>query len=182
MALTESRALPKGATAPDFALVDTRSNTTVTRDDFNGAPLLVVFMCNHCPFVVHLLDSLVERTNEFAKLGVSTVAISANDVKQYPQDGPDRMAELAATKGFEFPYLFDETQQTAKAFKAVCTPEFYLFNDEHALFYHGQWDNSRPGNGSATGDDVAQAVHTVLADGAAPANVSAAVGCSIKWA
>ena len=186
MALTESRALPTGATAPDFALKDTRpgtnQGTSVTRDDFNGSPLLVVIMCNHCPFVVHLLDSLVMRTNEFATKGVSTVAISANDVASYPQDGPDKMGELAERHGFEFPYLYDETQQVAKEFKAVCTPEFYLFDDEHTLFYHGQWDDSRPGSGTATGDDVAQAIQALLADEPAPSDVRAAVGCSIKWA
>ncbi len=182
MALTKSRVLPTGATAPDFALTDTRSNTQVTRADFNGSPLLVVIMCNHCPFVVHLLDSLVQRTIEFAENGVSTVAISANDVASYPQDGPDKMAELAASRGFQFPYLFDETQQVAKEFKAVCTPEFYLFDEEHTLFYHGQWDSTRPSSGTATGDDVAQAVKTLLADEPAPSNVKAAVGCSVKWA
>ena len=182
MAITESRTLPLGATAPDFSLVDTRTQTTVTRDDFNGSPLLVAIMCNHCPFVVHLLDSLVQRAAEFSESGVSTVAISSNDIKSYPQDGPDKMAELAQSRGFDFPYLFDESQNVAKEFAAVCTPEFYLFNDEHALYYHGQWDNTRPGNGNATGDDVAQAVKTLLADEPAPANTRAAMGCSIKWA
>lgn len=181
MARTESRNLPLGATAPDFALTDTVSQTIVTRDDFNGSPLLVIFMCNHCPFVVHLLESLAKRTQEFAELGVSTVAISSNDVASYPQDGPEKMAELAKAQGFQFPYLFDETQQVAKEFAAVCTPEFYLFNDEHALYYHGQWDDSRPGRGVASGDDVARAVTQLLADEPAPSDTRAAVGCSIKW-
>ena len=182
MALTESRTLPIGATAPDFALVDTCTNHTVVREDFNGSPLLVAIICNHCPFVVHLLDSLVQRAGEFAGAGVSTVAISSNDIQSYPQDGPDKMAQLASNRGFDFPYLFDETQNVAKEFAAVCTPEFYLFDDEHALYYHGQWDSSRPGGGTATGDDVAAAVKSLLADEPAPQNVRAAMGCSIKWA
>lgn len=182
MAMTESRTLTLGAAAPDFELVDTRTQTTVTRADFNGTPLLVAIICNHCPFVVHLLDSLVQRSNEFAQSGIATVAISSNDVRSYPQDGPEPMAELAKSKGFEFPYLYDETQQVAKEFAAVCTPEFYLFNDEHALYYHGQWDGSRPGSGDASGDDVAAAVNRLLADEPPPENVQAAMGCSIKWA
>ncbi len=182
MALTESRALPVGATAPDFSLPDTRTKTHVDREDFNGHPLLVVFMCNHCPFVVHLLDSLVERCAEFSQQGVSTVAISANDVISYPQDGPEPMAALAKTRNFNFPYLYDETQQVAKAFSAVCTPEFYLFDDNHALFYHGQWDSTRPGQGTANGNDVADAISLLLNDKPAPTDVRAAVGCSIKWA
>jgi len=182
MAITESRALPPGATAPDFSLPDTRTRTLVDREDFNGHPLLVVFMCNHCPFVVHLLDSLATRTREFSKQGVSTVAISANDIQSYPQDGPEKMAELANQYDFDFPYLFDETQQVAKAFAAVCTPEFYLFDENHALYYHGQWDSTRPGQGVASGDDVAAAVTSLLAEQPAPTEVQSAVGCSIKWA
>jgi len=182
MAMTESRTLPIGATAPDFALVDTRTQTTVEREDFNGSPLLVAIICNHCPFVVHLLDSLVHRAAEFSNAGVFTVAISSNDVNSYPQDSPDKMADLANSRGFDFPYLFDSTQNVAREFAAVCTPEFYLFDDEHALYYHGQWDSSRPGSGSANGDDVAAAVKSLLADEPAPQNVKAAMGCSIKWA
>jgi len=182
MAMTESRSLPLGATAPDFALIDTRTGTEVTRADFNGGPLLVAIMCNHCPFVVHLLDSLVERTAEFATQGVASVAISSNDIVSYPQDGPERMAELAASRGFDFPYLFDADQKVAREFAAVCTPEFYLFDENHALFYHGQWDNSRPGSGAASGDDVAAAVAAIVNDEPPPENVRPAMGCSIKWA
>ena len=182
MALTESRTLSLGATAPDFDLIDTRNQSSVTREDFNGSPLLVAIMCNHCPYVIHLLDSLVQRAAEFSQKGVATVAISANDVRSYPQDGPDKMSQLASSRGFGFPYLYDETQSVAKAFAAVCTPEFYLFNDEHALYYHGQWDSTHPGGGDATGDDVAKAVTSLLADEPAPSNVRAAMGCSIKWA
>jgi len=182
MALTESRALPIGATAPDFSLPDTRNNTQVEREDFNGNPLLVVFMCNHCPFVVHLLSSLATRAQEFANQGVSTVAISSNDIKSYPQDGPQKMADLAKQHNFDFPYLFDESQQVAKAFNAVCTPEFYLFDDTHALYYHGQWDSTRPGQGVPTGDDVAAAILNLTDDKPAPTDVQSAMGCSIKWA
>lgn len=182
MALTQSRTLPLGATAPDFLLPDTRTNTQVDREDFNGNPLLVVFMCNHCPFVVHLLESLAERTQKFSEQGVSCVAISANDVQSYPQDGPEKMAELAKQYDFSFPYLYDESQTVAKAFAAVCTPEFYLFDENHALYYHGQWDSTRPGQGVANGEDVATAVAHLLDDKPAPNEVRAAVGCSIKWA
>jgi len=182
MALTESRELPIGASAPDFSLRDTCSGNTVERGDFNGTPLLVVFMCNHCPFVVHLLDSLVSRCAEFQNQGVACVAISSNDINSYPQDGPERMAELAAKYGFGFPYLYDASQTVAREYTAVCTPEFFLFDDTHALYYHGQWDSSRPGSGSATGDDVAAAVTALVADEPAPTAVKPSMGCSIKWA
>jgi len=182
MALTESRQLPLGATAPDFSLTDTRNGQQVERADFIGSPLLVVVMCNHCPYVIHLLDSLVQRTKEFASLGVQTVALSANDANSYPQDGPKKMAELAAKCGFEFPYLYDESQSVAREFAAVCTPEFYVFDDEHALYYHGQWDGTRPGQQPATGDDVAQAVQHLLQDAKPPTDVKPSIGCSIKWA
>jgi len=182
MAMLESKQLPVGATAPDFALPNTRNGQQVERADFTGSPLLVVFMCNHCPFVIHLMDSLAARSKEFAALGVPTVAISANDATRYPQDGPEKMAALADTRGFEFPYLYDESQSVAREFAAVCTPEFYLFDDEHALYYHGQWDDSRPGQGLATGHDVAKAVQDLLQDAPAPEHVKPSVGCSIKWA
>jgi len=125
MALTESKSLPQGAICPDFELTDTRSGTLVNREDFNGSPLMVAVICNHCPYVVHLLDSLVTRAAEFKTDGLETVAISANDIISHPQDGPEKMAELAENRGFGFPYLFDESQAVAKAFHAVCTPEFY---------------------------------------------------------
>lgn len=182
MALTESRSLPLGALAPEFSLIDTRNQQRIELEDFNGSPLLVAVICNHCPFVVHLLESFVQRSAEFKELGVETVAISSNDVKHYPQDGPEKMAELAARYGFTFPYLYDSTQAVARAFAAVCTPEFYVFNDEHTLYYHGQWDSSRPGRGSATGDSVATVIEHLVAGKPAPETTYPSVGCSVKWA
>ncbi len=181
MVKTESVNMPLGATAPAFTLPDTRSNLPVSLADHADRSVLIVFMCNHCPYVVHLLDELVSLAHEAARDNVATIAISANDVTRYPQDGPDKMAELAERKGFDFPYCFDESQAVARAYGAVCTPDIFLFDADHRLYYHGQFDNTRPGQGQAHGADLHSAIKSLVQGQAAPADTKPSVGCSIKW-
>lgn len=181
MVLKESTAVNQGAPAPDFTLPDTQSLRSVSLSDFSGSPLLVVFMCNHCPYVVHLLAALTDTADELAGLGVATVAISANDVVGYPQDGPEKMAELAKAQGFNFPYCYDESQDVAKAYGAVCTPDIFLFDANHQLYYQGQFDDTRPGQGVANGQSVKLAAADLLAGKPASKNSAPSVGCSIKW-
>ena len=181
MARTESAALPPGTPAPPFTLPDARGNQPVSPADHAGRPLLVAFLCNHCPYVVHVLEPFVALAAAFAPRGLATIAISANDIAAYPQDGPVAMAALAEAKGFGFPYCFDESQDVARAYGAVCTPDLYLFDAGHRLFYRGQFDATRPGRGDATGEDLAAAIESLLAGDAPPADPPPSVGCSIKW-
>ncbi len=181
MVLVESTTKRSDAPAPDFTLPDTRSKQNVSLSDFAGSPLLVVFMCNHCPYVVHILTALKESADELASRGIATVAISANDVVGYPQDGPDKMAELAKAHGFNFPYCYDETQSVAKSYGAVCTPDIFLFDANHHLYYQGQFDDTRPGQGTANGQSVTLAATELLAGKPPSSNSAPSVGCSIKW-
>ena len=181
MVMTESINMPLGANAPTFTLPDTRSNLPVSLAEHTGHSVLIVFMCNHCPYVVHLLDELVSLAHEAARDNVDTIAISANDVARYPQDGPDKMAELAKLRGFDFPYCFDESQTVARAYGAVCTPDIFLFDAGHQLYYHGQFDNTRPGQGQAHGADLRSAIKSLVQGQPAPADIKPSVGCSIKW-
>ena len=181
MTLTESAQLVPGNPARSFTLPDTRTGKPVSLDEFTGQAVLLAFICNHCPYVVHLLDAFVQVTGNMAAQGVATIAISANDAAQYPADSPDKMAELAASRGFNFPYCHDESQAVAKAYGAVCTPDLFLFDTQHKLYYHGQFDASRPGQGAATGADLSAAVTQLLAQQSAPQNTQPSVGCSIKW-
>ena len=182
MAKTSSNDMPPGAAAPDFTLPDTRTGQSVSLTDHAGSPLLVLFMCNHCPYVVHIVDELVRLAADFHDRGVKTLAISANDVNSHPADSPENMGKLAADKDFGFPYLFDESQDVARAYGAVCTPDIYVFDADHRLFYRGQFDATRPGQGStATGDDLRAALAALLAGESAPQPQHPSVGCSIKW-
>lgn len=182
MALTESTMLPLGAALPAFSLPDTVSGANVSDADFRGKPLVVVFICNHCPYVVHILDALASAGRDFAAAGVGMLAISSNDIETHPADAPDLMAELARTRGFNFPYAFDASQRVARAFDAACTPDFYLFDAEGALVYRGQFDASRPGNGIAvTGEALRAAVEAVGAGKAVSEAQTPSIGCSIKW-
>jgi len=174
--------------APEFALPDP-AGRTYTLDDFARArALLVAFICNHCPFVQHILGGLVAFATEYKAKGLATVAINSNDVRAFPEDGPAEMAQLSATRGFTFPYLYDETQDVAKAFGAACTPDFFLYDAARRLFYRGRFDNSRPqtehstGNGvPVTGADMRAAADTVLAGKPAPSAQLPSMGCSLKW-
>jgi peroxiredoxin len=174
--------LALGTSAPPFSLPDTKGNT-VLLDDFEGAPaLLVMFMCNHCPFVKHILNHLVELVKEYQAKGVAVVGINSNDVANFPDDRPEMMAELVVQAGFTFPYLFDETQQVAKAYRAACTPDFFLFNSERQLVYRGQMDDSRPGNGiPITGADLRAALDAVLLGKDISVDQKPSIGCNIKW-
>ena len=181
MVKTASTMLPLGTQAPDFALVNV-DGTTVTRGDFAGKPLLVIFMCNHCPFVVHLRDALAAFGSEYLEKGLAIVGVSSNDVEKYPQDGPEPMKEEAASAGYTFPYLFDGDQSVAKAYRAACTPDFFPFDKDHALVYRGQFDGSRPGNDVAvTGEDLRTAADAVLSGAEVSADQTPGLGCNIKW-
>jgi peroxiredoxin len=179
----ESLMQPLGTAAAHFALPDTRSGRSVTLEDFAAAPaLLVAFICNHCPYVQHLLPAFVAFAREFGARGLAVVAISANDITSHPADAPDEMTRLARSQGFTFPYLFDASQQVAKAYRAVCTPDFFLFDRARRLVYRGQFDASRPRKGIAvTGSDLRAAVEALLGGGVVALEQTASVGCSIKW-
>ncbi len=182
MVATNSTMLPLGTEAPDFRLPDTVGGGTVARDDFAGAPgLLVAFLCNHCPYVRHLRDELARFGRDYQAKGLAIVAVSANDAAAYPDDAPEKMAEEARAAGYPFPYLYDETQEVAKAYRAACTPDFFLFDADRRLVYRGQFDSSRPGHGAPTGADLRAAADAVLAGRALPAEQRPSIGCNIKW-
>lgn len=171
-----------GRKAPQFRLPDPQGNW-VSSEDFAGAPaLLVAFICNHCPYVKHVRAAFAEFAKEYQERGVAVVAISSNDVVAYPDDSPEKMAEEIKLAGYTFPYLYDETQEVARAYQAVCTPDFFLFDRDHKLVYRGQFDDTRPNSGrSATGTDLRAALDAVLAGRAVSAEQKPSVGCGIKW-
>jgi peroxiredoxin len=175
--------LPLGTPAAPFALPDTVTGRTVALEDFASSPaLLVAFICNHCPFVKHILDGFVACARDFAARGVAVVAISPNDVLSHPADAPAEMARVARLRGFSFPYLYDESQQVAKAYQAICTPDFFLFDRNRRLAYRGQLDPSRPGNNiPVTGADLRAACEALLEGKAVTREQIPSVGCSIKW-
>lgn len=182
MAQTPSTMLDIGTQAPDFSLPDPASGKQVSLSDYAGRPLLVVFSCNHCPYVLHIIDSFSGFANAIQKRDVGVVMICANDAAAYPQDGPEKMAEFARRHGFEFPYLYDESQQVARAYQAACTPDLYLFDASHRLVYRGQYDGSRPGNEIAVdGADLRAAVEALLANEDISSEQTPSVGCNIKW-
>lgn len=182
MAVTASTMLTLGTSAPGFSLPDTKGKL-VSLEDFRDAPvLLVVFMCNHCPFVKHVLDGMVGLIKDYQAKGVAAVGVSSNDVEDYPDDRPELMAKLAEQKGFTFPYLYDETQDVARAYHAACTPDFFLFDRRRKLIYRGQMDDSRPGNNiPVTGSDLRAALDAVLAGKPVAAKQVPSMGCNIKW-
>ena len=178
-----STMLALGTEAPDFALPDVTTGRTVSRSDFDGRKaLLVMFICRHCPYVRHVRVGLAELGRDYEDRDVGIVAISANDPEDYPEDAPERLAAEAREAGYTFPYLFDETQEVAKAYSAACTPDFFLFAADRRLAYRGQFDSSRPGNGvPVTGEDVRGAIDALLADRPVPQDQRPSVGCTIKW-
>jgi len=182
MVRTPSTMLPLGTEAPDFRLMNV-DGREVSRDDFADAPaLLVIFMCNHCPFVIHVADELARLTREYMGRGVAVVGINSNDASQYPADSPERMVAEAEARGYEFPYLYDETQEVAHAYRAACTPDFFLFDRKKKLVYRGQMDDSRPDSGiPVTGRDLRLALDAVLANEEIPVEQRPSIGCNIKW-
>lgn len=181
MAKTLSYMLPLGTPAPDFELPDI-SGRLYSLDDFKNTPVLVAFICCHCPYVKHVIKQFANVCNQFIRKGGAVVAVNANDLDNYPQDGPENMASDIKTYGFNFPYLLDETQETAKAYKAVCTPDFFLFDKEHRLVYRGQMDDSRPENSHpVTGKDLEDAMNAVLNNQPVSQDQKPSLGCNIKW-
>ncbi|MCP4788384.1 MAG: thioredoxin family protein [Fuerstiella sp.] len=181
MVKTASTMLPLGTPAPSFSLPNV-DGTTVSNTDSVGKPLLVIFMCNHCPFVVHLRGALAAFGDEYQAKGLAIIGISSNDVRNYPQDGPEEMKKEAQDAGYRFAYLYDSDQSVAKAYKAACTPDFFLFDADHSLVYRGQFDSSRPGNDIAvTGQDLKAACDAVLSGQNVAGVQQPGIGCNIKW-
>ena len=183
MVATNSSMLPIGTKAEHFSLEDVRTNKIVKFQKENDAKgYLIAFICNHCPFVIHLIEHLTIQFNEIQKEGIKVLAISSNDVEKYPQDSPEKMKKLAQTYGFEFPYLFDESQEVAISYRAACTPDFFLFNANLELFYRGRYDSSRPGSQHpVTGKDLINAVECLQLGNPYPEKQMPSIGCNIKW-
>lgn len=183
MALTPSNMLPLGTAAPSFALPEPATGRQVTLEQVRGVQgTLVMFLCNHCPYVQHVNAGLVALGRDAQARGIGVAAISSNDLQRYPQDGPTEMARVAREQGYPFPYLFDASQAVARAYDAACTPDFYLFDAALRLVYRGRLDDSTPGNGRpVTGDDLRAAVDALLAGRPVPAAQSPSLGCNIKW-
>ncbi len=183
MARTESLMLPLDTKAPDFLLYNCADQSQNSLDQVKGTSgTLMIFMCNHCPYVLHLLDKIVEMSNQIRDWGINTVAISSNDVERYPDDSPELMKELAIEKAFKFPYLYDETQEIAMAYNAACTPDFYLFDDNLKLVYRGRFDDARPKNGNpVTGYDLMQACKNLQKGIEQNKKQIPSLGCGIKW-
>ena len=183
MVKTASTMLPLGTSAPEFSLTNVLTGKTTSLPEFaDRAGLLVMFICNHCPFVKHLQPALAGFAREYQPRGLGIVAISSNDVASHPDDGPDQMKAEGLAAGYTFPYLYDASQEVAKAYQAACTPDFFLFDRHQALVYRGQFDASRPGNGKpVTGADLRAACDLVLAGQPVPTAQRPSIGCNIKW-
>ena len=183
MALTESKMLPLGTKAPEFSLPNVVNGNTESLDQLKGENgSVIVFMCNHCPYVVYLIDHFVSFAKEYQKKGINTIAISSNDVENYPADNPKLMRELALEKDFSFSYLYDEDQSIAKSYDAACTPDFFVLDAKDSLVYRGRYDRSRPGNPVSTnGEDLQQALDSMLKKHPISDKQYPSIGCNIKW-
>ncbi|PIA77975.1 alkyl hydroperoxide reductase [Gaetbulibacter sp. 4G1] len=183
MARTPSNMLPLGTTAPNFDLLNTVSDEVLSLQNIKGNKATVImFICNHCPFVIHINSEIVSIANAYTEKGISFIAISSNDIINYPQDSPDKMKIHAKSENYPFPYLYDETQNVAKAYDAACTPDFYIFDANLKLNYRGQLDDSRPGNGLAvTGKDLRHALDCLLENKENMHTQKPSIGCNIKW-
>lgn len=183
MAVTPSSMLPLGTRAPDFNLQDTVTGNKVTLGESKSSiATLIMFICNHCPYVIHIREELLNVIHEYQTRGISFIAISSNDIRKYPEDAPDKMKEYALKYNFDFPYLFDETQEIAKAYQAECTPDFFLFDKNLQLVYRGRFDASTPGNNKPiTGKDLKNAMDCLLDENEVPADQYPSMGCNIKW-
>ena len=183
MARTESNMLPLGTKAPEFNLIDTVENTKKSLNELKGITgTLVMFICNHCPFVIHVNAQLSQLAKDYISRGINCIAISSNDVENYPQDRPELMKKNAIENGYIFPYLYDQTQEVAKAYDAACTPDFFLFDADLKLVYTGQLDDSRPGNEiPVTGKDLRAAIEALVNNKTVNPNQKPSMGCGIKW-
>lgn len=183
MAETPSTMIPLGTKAPNFELLDTKTNQTVSLHDVTSKiGTVIMFLCNHCPYVKHIQKKLVETADHYQAKGINFVAISSNDANLYPQDGPEKMHEEAIKHHYSFPYLYDETQSVAKAYHAACTPDFYIFDSQLKCVYRGRFDASTPGNQKlVTGEDLRHALDQLLAGKPISGDQKASVGCNIKW-
>lgn len=183
MAYTESTMLPLGTTAPDFRLPDTVSGKWYSLQDFkSGQATVIMFLCNHCPYVIHVNPEIVRLVRDYSPKGVRFAGISSNDVSKYPDDAPDKMKIVAAQVGYTFPYLYDETQEVARKYDAACTPDFYIFDNNLKLVYRGRLDDSRPKNGlPLTGKDIREALDELLAGRPVAEKQYPSGGCNIKW-
>ncbi|MCH2195609.1 thioredoxin family protein [Kordia sp.] len=183
MALTPSNMLSLGTKAPDFSLIDTISDTIISLNESKGINgTVIMFICNHCPFVKHVNEGIVQLANDYISKGIGFIAISSNDVENYPADAPHLMKANAEEFNFSFPYLYDKTQEVAKAYDAACTPDFYIFDAELALVYRGQLDDSRPNNGiPVTGNDMRTALDALLKNEKISEFQKPSIGCNIKW-
>jgi peroxiredoxin len=182
MAKTPSQMLPLGTVAPGFSLPDADGKMHSLEDAAGSKAFLIMFICNHCPFVKHVAGELARLGRDYGDKGVAVFAINSNDIENYPADGPDKMKQEAASRGYTFPYLLDRDQGVAKAYQAACTPDFYLFDADRKLVYRGQLDGSRPGNDVAVnGADLRKALDAVLAGQGVPEEQTPSVGCNIKW-
>lgn len=183
MSLTPSNMLPLGTKAPDFLLPAANFNTNFNFEDCKGKKgTLVIFICNHCPFVIHVIDEIVMIANDYRVQGIGVVAISSNDIVNYPQDSPEKMADFALKNKIDFPYLYDASQEVAKIYDAACTPDFYLFDNRDKLIYRGQLDDSRPGNGiPVSGSDLRNAIDSLLYNRTLNDVQKPSMGCNIKW-
>ena len=181
MVAVNSTMLPLGTAAPEFHLPDT-DGKAVSLADFKGKPLLVAFICNHCPYVKHIRSGLAQLARDYLPRGAAIVGISSNDAANYPDDSPAKMKQEVKAAGYLFPYLYDESQSVAKAYRAACTPDLYLFDKNHKLAYRGQFDDSRPSNGlPVTGADLRAALDAVLSGKPASSTQKPSIGCNIKW-
>ena len=183
MARTPSNMVPIGFNAPDFELYDTKSKKILKSNDLFGKKCtLLMFICNHCPFVIHVNKEIVKIANNYKDKGISFIAISSNDINNYPDDSPKKMAIVAKKENYPFPYLYDETQEVAKEYDAACTPDFYVFNDKKKLVYRGQLDDSRPGNNlPVDGKDIRNVFDCILSSKKITVNQKPSIGCNIKW-
>jgi peroxiredoxin len=183
MARAESNEFKNGTLAPNFNLLNAIDDKQVSLQDAKGKKgTVIMFICNHCPFVIHVNDELVKMANEYQEKGVNFIAISSNDIENYPEDAPDLMKQLAKDVNYPFPYLYDETQEVAKKYAAACTPDIYVFDEGLKAVYHGQIDNSRPGNGKpVTGNDLRDSLNNLIENRAVIENQKPSMGCGIKW-
>jgi len=181
MVATQSSMIEIGTKASDFHLEDHQKNI-FSLNNFENKPLFMMFICNHCPYVIHVIKKLVELTEFAQENGIACLAINSNDVENYPEDSPEKMISFAKKNNFNFPYLFDEKQEVAKAYKAACTPDFFLYNKDKRLFYRGQMDSSRPGNNKiVTGESLLRAIKDLLTGKTSPLDQKPSIGCNIKW-